>query len=168
MNRTPENLSITALSVLKQNNLDLHVSRDFDQTLYVLNSQVQNPIGPRTQFRLQALELLKKLYLPQPSQAGIKESSVFSWLQTICELEGKSHALDYSLLTFCVIQVAITKSGSVCIDDALQVYNDALHTLQVEIQDASAGQSDEILAAISVLSSGEVILLFPFFVPTKL
>ena len=162
VNRTPENLSITALSVLKQNNIDLHVSRDFDQTLHLLNSQVQSPIGPRTQFRLQALGLLKKLYLPQPSQADIRETSLFSWLQIICELEGISHALDYSLLTFCVIQVAITKSGSVGIDEALQVYNDALQILQVEIQDISAGQSDEILAAISVLSSGEVILSLPF------
>ena len=143
--------------MLKQNNLNLHVPRSFDKDLQVLKSQVQNPIGPRTQFRLQALELLKKLYLPQPSQADIRESSLFSWLLIICELEQESHALDHSLLTFCVIQVSITKTGSVCVDEALQVYNEALQELQVEIEDDGARQSDEILAAISVLSTCEVL-----------
>jgi len=104
------------------------------------------------------LELLKKLYLPQPSLANIRESSLYSWLPTVCELEGESHALDYSLLTFCVVQVAVTKTGSASVDEALQVYNDALQKLLVEIEDFAAGRSDEILAAISVLSTSEVLL----------
>jgi hypothetical protein len=57
-----------------------------------------------------------------------------------------------------VVQVAVTKTGSACVDEALQVYNDALQKLLVEIEDIGAGQSDEILGAISVLSTSEVLL----------
>jgi hypothetical protein len=152
VNRTPGNLS----TVLRRNTLDLHVPRSFDEDLQALKLQVQKP-GPRTEFRLQALELLKKLYLPQASIANIRESSLYSWLPTVCELEGESHALDHSLLTFCVVQVAVTKVGSACVDEALQVYNGALQKLLVEIEDFGAGQSDKILAAISVLSTSEVL-----------
>ncbi|RFU35768.1 hypothetical protein B7463_g545, partial [Scytalidium lignicola] len=154
VNRTPRNLSTT----LKRNNLSLHVPRSFDEHLQLLKSQLQKPAGQQTQFRLQALELLKKLYLPQPSLANIRESSLYSWLPTVCEIEGESHALDYSLLAFCVIQVAVTKTGSVSVDEALQVYNHALQTLLVEIDDFGAGRSDEILAAISVLSTSELFV----------
>ena len=158
MNRTPENPSTTALSVLKQNSPNRHVPQTFDGDLQALKSQVQVPIGPRTQFRLQALALLEKLYLPHPTQVDIRKSSICSWLPIVCELEGESHALDYSLLAFCVIQVAVTRTGSVSVDEALQVYDDALRKLLLEIEDEGAGQSDEILAAISVLSTCEVLL----------
>jgi hypothetical protein len=168
VNRIPGNHSTTGLSVLKQDSLNLHVPRSFDGDLQVLKSHVQKPIGPRTRFRLQALELLKKLYLPQPSQADVRESAVFSWLPILCELEGESRALDHSLFTFCVVQVAVTKTGSASVDDALQVYNDALQTLLVEIEDDGAGQSDEILAAISVLSTCEVLLSSPLSLYTEL
>lgn len=132
--------------------------RSFDEDLQDLTSQVQKPTGPPRQFRLRAFELLKELYLPRLSQANIRKSSTFSWLPNICELEGESHALDHSLLAFCVIQVAITKTGRAGVDEASQVYNDALRKLQVELDDDGAGQSDEILAAISILSTCEVLL----------
>jgi hypothetical protein len=67
-----------------------------------------------------------------------------------------------------VVQIAVTKTGSVCIDEALQVYNDALQKLLVEIEDFGAGQSNEILAAISVLSTSEVSLSSQLFLHTKL
>jgi hypothetical protein len=164
VNRTPGN----RLTVLNRNNLNLHVPRTFDEDLQALKSQIQNPVGPRTQFRLQALEFLKKLYLPQPSLANIRESSLYSWLPTICELEGESHALDHSLLTFCVVQVAVTKTGSASVDEALQVYNDALQKLLVEIEDFGAGRSDEIIAAISVLSTSEVLFSWQLSLYAKL
>lgn len=104
------------------------------------------------------MELLKKLYLPQPSLANIRDSSQFSWLPIVCELEGESDALDHSLLAFCVVQVAVTKTGSASVNEALQSYNDALQKLLVEIEDFGARRSDEILAAISVLSTSEVLL----------
>ncbi|KAE9371765.1 hypothetical protein N431DRAFT_545916 [Stipitochalara longipes BDJ] len=154
VNRTPKNLS----AVLKRDSLSPHVPRSVDEDLQVLKSQIQKPVGQRTHFRLQALECLKKLYLPQPSLANIRESSLYSWLPTVCELEGESHALDHSLLTFCVVQAAVTKTGSACIDEALQVYNVALQKLLVEIEDFGAERCDEILAAISVLSTSELFL----------
>jgi hypothetical protein len=113
-------------------------------------------VGRRTQFRLQALEFLKKLYLPQPSLANKRESSLYSWLPRVCELEGESHALDHSLLTFCVVQAAVTKTGSASVEEALQVYNDTLQRLLVEIEDFGTRRFNEILAAISVLSTSEV------------
>jgi hypothetical protein len=164
VNRTPGNLS----TVLSRNSPNTHVPRSFDEDLQALKSQIRELEGSRTQFRLQALELLKKLYLPQPSLASIRESSLYSWLPTVCELEGESHALDHSLLTFCVVQVAVTKMGSACVDEALQVYNEALQKLLVEIEDFGAGQSNEILAAISVLSTSEVFLSCQSFLYTKL
>jgi hypothetical protein len=164
VNRTPGNLP----TVLSRNSPNTHVPRSFDEDLQALKSQIRKPEGPPTQFRLQALELLKKLYLPQPSLASIKESSLYSWLPTVCELKGESHALDHSLLTFCVVQVAVTKTGSACIDEALQVYSDALQKLLVEIEDFGAGQSNEILAAISVLSTSEAFLSCQLFLYTKL
>ena len=165
---TNENFSTTGLSVLEQSGPSLPVPRSLDEDLQVLKSQVQKPIGPRTQVRHQALELLKKLYLPQPSQADIRESALWSWLPIVCELEGESHALDHSLLTLCVIQVAITKMGSAGVEEALQVYNNALQNLLTEIEHDGAGQSDEILAAISVLSTCEVFLSSKLFLYTTL
>ncbi|KAE8446543.1 hypothetical protein EG329_011875 [Mollisiaceae sp. DMI_Dod_QoI] len=154
VNRTPGNLS----TVANRNSLNLHVPRSIDEDLQALKTQVQKPVGLRTQFRLEALELLKKLYLPEPRLANIRESSMYSWLPALCELKGESQALDYCLLTFCVVQVAVTKTGSASVDEALQVYNDTLQKLLVEIEDVSAGRSDEILAAISVLSTSELFV----------
>jgi len=144
----------------KQNSLTRHIPmRSFDEDLQSLTWQVQKQIGPRTQFRLHALELIKKLYLPHQSQvADMTKSSLFSWIPIICELTGESDALDHSLLTFCVVQVAITKAGSACVNDALQFYSSALQRLLVEIEHDGAEQSDEILAAISMLSTYEVHL----------
>lgn len=153
VNRTPGNLT----AVLRRNSPP--VPRSFDEDLQALKSQIQKPPGQRTQFRMQSLELLKKLYLPQSSLTNIKGSSVYSWLPTVCELAGESNALDHSLLTFCVVQVAITGTGSASVDEALRVYNEALQKLLVEIDDFGTGRSDEILAAISVLSTSEVCLL---------
>jgi hypothetical protein len=164
VNRIPGNLS----TLLSRNSLNSYVPRSFDEDLQALKSQIRKLEGSRTQFRLQALELLKKLYLPQPSLASIRESSLYSWLPTVCELEGESHALDHSLLTFCVVQVAVTKMGSACVDEALQVYNEALQKLLVEIEDFGAGRSNEVLAAISVLSTSEVFLSCQSFLYTKL
>jgi hypothetical protein len=132
--------------------------KNFDEDLRVLTWQVQKQTGPRLQFRLLALELIKKLYLPQLSEADITKSSVYSWIPVVCQLTGESDALDNSLLTFCVVQVALTKTGSVCVDDALQFYNDTIQKLLVEVEHDDAGQSDELLAAISVLSTYEVLL----------
>lgn len=110
------------------------------------------------QLRIQCLSLLKKLYLPQLNAANIEQSPIFTWLPIVCYLQGISHALDHSLYAFCVIQVAITKSATISVDDALQIYYDSLRTLQVELDDKKAAQKDEILAAISVLSTCEVLL----------
>jgi hypothetical protein len=155
VNRTPGNIS----TAVKRDNIDLPAPKSFDEELEALKSEVQEPSVPRIQFRLRALELLKKLYLPQPSLADIRESSIFSWLPIVCGLDGESHALDYSLLTFCVVQVAVTKTGNACVNEALQVYNEALHKLAAELKDYRAGRSDEILAAISVLSTSEVLYI---------
>lgn len=117
--------------------------------------------GPRIQFRLDALEVIKKLYLPQPNAADITGTSLFSWFPAICWLTGESDALDHSLLTFCVIQVAVTRTGSASIDDASGLYSTAIQKLLAEIKRDNAGQSDEILAAISVLSTYEVAIPVP-------
>ncbi len=154
MNRTPGNIS----TVLNRDYIQLHVSRSFDEDLEALKSQVQRQIGSRTQFRRQALELLTKLYLPQPSPANIGEWSLYSWLPSICGHQGDSQALDHTLLAFCVVQVAVTNTGSASVDEALEVYSDALQKLRGEIEDFGARRSDEILATISVLSTSEVLL----------
>jgi hypothetical protein len=154
VNRSPRNPSGTPPPLPR---LNIQVRGSLDAYLQLLQARIQKTAGPRKPCRLQAWEILKALYLPQPSQGNIRESSIFSWLPIVCELEGSRRALDYSLLAFCVIQVAVTKTGSTCVDEALQVYNDALQQLQVEIKDDGAGQSDEILATISVLSTCEVL-----------
>ena len=152
MNRTPGNLS----TALKRNSREIHVPRSIDEDLQALKALLREPTGQQSRFRLQALEFLKRLYLPLPNIANIRESSLYSWLPTVCELEGESQALDHSLLTFCVVQAAVTQTGSACVDEALQVYNDTLQKLLVEIEGFGAGRFDEILAAISVLSTSEV------------
>ena len=163
MNRTPGRPSAIALLVQGENGRICDAPQmSFDGDLQDLDWQVHSQTGPRIQLRLRAFELIKKLYLPQPSQADITSSTLFSWISAICELKGESNALDHALLTFCVIQVAITKTGSACADDALQSYNNSLLKLQVEIEQDGAGQRDEILAAISVLSTYEVLLSSQF------
>ena len=142
----------------KHNNDSPRPPPSFDDCLRDLASQLQTPTGtrPQSQLRSQSLELLKKLYLPQLSPADLAKSPAFCWLPIVCHLQGASHALDHALYTFCAIQVAITKSGSICVDEAMQIYYSSLQTLQVELGDDNAAQKDEILGAISVLSTCEV------------
>jgi hypothetical protein len=148
--------------VERRNKPTYNVSQtSLDEELQFLKWQLQKQTSPRKSFRLQALQLIKKVYLPQLTQAELRESSLFSWIPIICELPGESDALDYSLLTFCVVlvEVALNRMGTICVDDYLQSYNDTIQKLLVELEHDDAGQRDELLAVISVLSTYEVLLV---------
>ncbi|KAH9207660.1 hypothetical protein DL95DRAFT_395869 [Leptodontidium sp. 2 PMI_412] len=130
----------------------------FDDCLQELRSQLLEPTSSRSQLRNQSLTLLKKLYLPQPNPNNSELLPVSTWLPIVCCLQGTSYALDHSLYAFCVIQVAITKNGSISVDEAMRTYYDSLQVLKVELDDSNAAQKDEILAAISVLSTCELFV----------
>jgi hypothetical protein len=156
VNRTPTNL----FSEVKRESIQ-DVSSTVDQHklgLQLFALQILTPSFPRLEFRQFALDLLRKTYLPrshQPNGAPTLSRSAYSWLQSSCELEGRSEALDYSLLTFCVIQFHITERSS-SREKALQLYTISLRKLCADIDDLLARERDETIAAIVVLSTCEV------------
>lgn len=110
-------------------------------------------------FRLQAWELLKQLYLPQPHSTlndDLVTTTPYSWLHAVCHLSIANRVLDQSLLAFCAIQISIAEPWSISGDEASMAYSDALPELVQIIGDDKDQNTDGVLAAIAVLSTCEV------------
>jgi hypothetical protein len=134
-------------------------SSTYDIDLNSIASQVTKPSYPTGEFRHHALQLLKKLYLPQPDQLTEGENTIwmtYSWVNYVCDLKEPNDALDHALHTFCAIQVCVTHTGQSTKEESLSSYNVALQRLWNKLEDPKASYTDETLAAIVVLSTCEV------------
>jgi hypothetical protein len=165
VNRTLAAPSTTALSAIASNasqrpsKAPKRTAQDWLLTLQQLKSEVSCRSCPLTEFRSHTWTLLKELYLPRTRTLdGLNgvSSPAYSWLQAVCEMRGRSDALDHSLLAFCAIQVHTVKTGRASTDEGLQLYNHALQELLKDLEDGIVRNNDETLAAIVVLSTCEV------------
>jgi hypothetical protein len=71
-------------------------------------------------------------------------------------MRNPSEALDHSLVAFCAIQTRVSGQSVISYDETVQLYNQALSKIIGILGSPSAGNSDESLAAIVILSTCEV------------
>jgi hypothetical protein len=155
---------VTATSVLselkrEENCRKLHPNLQYDQDLRYLLSEIPNSSFAPLEYRKRAEELLKKLYLPHPRQISRRPElgrATYSWLHAVCQLSGKSQALDYALLAFNVILVYITRIGTESLEQALRLYTEGIERLRRDLENPAMRFLDVTLAAIAVLSTCEV------------
>ena len=134
-------------------------SSEWLQDFHQLRSQLSQPIYSILHFRSQIHHILKSIYLPQPPVNGKEDDSdpsPSSWLKAVCQMTGPSKALDHSLLAFGAIQVWLSGESGISRDETVQLYNDALGKVIRDLDTRQTRNSDQILAAIVVLSTCEV------------
>lgn len=115
-------------------------------------------------FRLEALRIAQSIYFPRsPGIANSNDISLLpsSWLTVICEMQRPNDALDYSLLAFCAIQVRLSGETSLSYHETVRLYNHALSKIITILDSSCVTNSDEVLAAIVILSTCEVSLGYP-------
>lgn len=174
VNRTPDRLGVTALSVIADTRLQHRQHEQHSQSsspylknvqiLHHLRNQLSQPCYDAPNFRSQALYVLQSIYLPQPDVAAgdddnDSDPTPSQWVRAVCQMTGSSSGLDYALLAFCAVQVRLSgESGESGIshDETVQVYNSALGKVIADLNSQLARGSDETLAAIVVLSTCEV------------
>ncbi|KAF2665744.1 hypothetical protein BT63DRAFT_428692 [Microthyrium microscopicum] len=160
INRTQDSRHITAASVLakakSQHGSDLPKVSSYDEDIRLLSGQISSSSYSPTLFRFHAMEVIKKLYLPQKPQGS--HNYGMNHMAYILALHMQCEALDFALFAFCLVQVHITQSGRVTFEEALQNYNIALQKLLLLLRDEKAGHNDETLAAIVVLSTCELFI----------
>jgi hypothetical protein len=112
-----------------------------------------------TTFRLEALSIAESIYFPKvrvKRNDQDSSSTPSSWLNAVCQMQRPSDPLDHSLIAFCAIQIRLSGEPGISHDETVQLYNQALSKIIIILDSPSAGNSDESLAAIVVLSTCEV------------
>jgi hypothetical protein len=132
-----------------------------DMRLLISQATYQSSYLPE-EFRRNAVELLKKIYLPRPLPENYGLSPNYAWLASLSTLTEKSQALDLSILAFCIIQTQLTNTASFSLEEGLQIYSEALRHHRTDLQDGQKISRDETFAAIVVLTTCEVFKR-PFF-----
>jgi hypothetical protein len=165
VHQTEDNPLATALPIisdLKRRNVQKANAPDKtrdDSDLWRLFTQLASFKYPVNDFRQCASQVIQRLYLPdlvERNKASNLGWSSYFWILAVCDLNGSNAALDNSLYTFCMVQVYLTKTGHVTIDECLKCYNHTLQHLWKILEDPGARYNDETLAAIAVLSTCEV------------
>ncbi|KAF2464800.1 uncharacterized protein BDR25DRAFT_271487 [Lindgomyces ingoldianus] len=166
VNKTLADLSASAPAVLAKfrlSRLKDPESRSIQDQLNGLVELAKASTAFPSHFRLEAFELLQKLYLPHSEVADNNPSHAapVTWFRAVCELEDPCLVLDNALIAFCTIQVYVTNTGSVSHDEGTERYNTTLGYLSTALNGKGDARLDYILAAIVVLSTCEL-----FFFPT--
>ncbi len=162
VNRTLATPSTTALTVIARPKLPStqpHLSSYDLQQMFQLLRKSSDDVSHPSSFRSQAWDLLKDTYLPRAAvtdQKYANATSAYSWLLAVCQMIAPSEVLDQSLLAFCAIQVYIAEPLNFPMDQALQLYNEALSKLVYTLGHMQEQRRDETLGAIVVLSTCEV------------
>jgi hypothetical protein len=157
---------VTAASVIseaKREDSKKSVLPIYEEDLRSLISQATNPPSYLPEeFRRNAVELLKKVYLPRPLPEKYWHSPICAWLGSLSTLTEESQALDLSILAFCVVQTQLTNTTSFSLEEGLQFYSEALRHHRTDLQDEQKRSRDETFATIVVLTTCEVFI-HPFF-----
>ncbi|KAH8598925.1 hypothetical protein B0O99DRAFT_591533 [Bisporella sp. PMI_857] len=167
VNRTQQDPSTTASLVItsvKQASLarqESDTEPSMKTQLGMLTELLHDPFESGPRYRAIAFDILRKLYLPQPGpNEDVASARCSSWVGAVCAPGGICLTLDHALLAFCTTMVYVTQTGDTSLEQALEVYNDALSRLSRELQhDQSTGEEiDRLLAAIVVLSVCELFI----------
>ncbi|RGP81830.1 hypothetical protein FLONG3_27 [Fusarium longipes] len=167
VHRTQARPDVSALSVVKDARLQEREKENTDSgdCLQVLqqmrawldSSQRSDSVAI---FRLKALSIADRIYFPLSSvrkSGGDSTSTPSSWFNAVCHMRNPSEALDHSLMAFCAIQIRVSGRSGITYDETVQLYNQALSKIIAILDSTSAGNSDESLAAIVIVSTCEVI-----------
>ena len=154
VHRTQACPNASALSVVQE--ARLQVSKSWLGLLRRMLSQLDGLYDVQG-FRQDALSIANGIYFPL-SNAGNSEgdSTPSSWFRAVCQMEGPSDALDYSLLAFCAIQIRLSGDKRISYDETVELYNQAISKVIAVLDSPSIGNSDQSLAAIVILSTCEV------------
>ncbi|KAL7935864.1 hypothetical protein V8C35DRAFT_298433 [Trichoderma chlorosporum] len=169
VNSTPDQPNVTALSVisdaqLHQSQREQHSpSSQWVRIVHRLRDQLSQPFYDTSNFRAQALRILQGIYLSHQDIAACDDNgdpTPSSWITAVCQMQAPSSALDHALLAFCAVQVRLSGDSCLSQDETGQIYNHALSELIEDLDPRRAGNCDETLAAIVVLSTCE-LFVFP-------
>ncbi|KAG5772242.1 hypothetical protein H9Q69_004557 [Fusarium xylarioides] len=158
VHRTPTQPNVSALSVIQSQQQTNWLS-----LLQRMRSQINSKEAYDVPtFRSQALSIAVSIYFPQGRYTTSEEdhsSTPSSWLKAVCNMEGPSEALDYSLVAFVAIQIRLSGEVGVSYDEAIELYNHALSKV-IHVLDCPCvlGRNDESIAAIVILSTCELFL----------
>lgn len=128
-----------------------------DEDLRLQISKLLSYPYPSPQFRPDAVDLLKRLYLPKQINADSVYCS-YSWILHLKDLQGLSESLDTSLLALCVGQLYVTSTGPGTLEQGLALYNNAITKLRSEIEHPETRFREETVATIIVLSTCELFM----------
>ncbi|KAF2094148.1 hypothetical protein NA57DRAFT_80565 [Rhizodiscina lignyota] len=164
VNRTPENVSLTAVSVLSD--LKFQNSRSEPLVTHSAEPELETVIQDLVEssknginFRRRAVDLIKRLYLPrEPNTEYHLKHTAYSWIYGAADLSGPSQALDVALLAFAMSLLYVTGSGNATLGQGLQLYNTAITHLCTDLENPDTKACDETLATIIVLSTCEIFL----------
>lgn len=157
VNRTLAEPSISAPMVLsKAKNQSSEVQNELDYLKELLSERTTSPIY----FRMTALQMLRKLYLPRSHKSEQDPSlgAPLSWVLAVCELTEPCFLLDHALLAFCTSQVYATKTGKVSLEEGAAQYHAGLQLLCSVSTWEGDTRLDYILASVVVLSTCELFV----------
>lgn len=125
----------------------------YDWELEELEVQVRRTEGTSPDYGSRIYKILQDLYLPKD---GSDVTPCFSWVRSVCEIQGPCPVLDYALLAFTATQVYITGTGCVTREQSIQWYSCALQKLSLSLKKEKYDQMEHLIAGIVVLSVCEV------------
>ncbi|KAH7250875.1 hypothetical protein BKA59DRAFT_471370 [Fusarium tricinctum] len=167
VHRTQTRPNVSALSVVKSAKLEEQrkkVLEEEDSLSSLLRMRIQVEARESTYniatFRLQALSVTERIYFPKARVRRNNQDSAStpsSWLNAVCQMQRPSDPLDHSLIAFCAVQIRLS-GADISHNETVQLYNQALSKIIAVLDSPSEGNSDEILAAIVILSTCELFL----------
>ncbi|WZH45739.1 hypothetical protein QYS62_006807 [Fusarium acuminatum] len=165
VHRTQTRPNVSALSVVKSAKLEEQrkkVLEEEDSLSSLLRMRIQVEARESTYniatFRLQALSVTERIYFPKARVRRNNQDSAStpsSWLNAVCQMQRPSDPLDHSLIAFCAVQIRLS-GADISHNETVQLYNQALSKIIAVLDSPSEGNSDEILAAIVILSTCEI------------
>jgi hypothetical protein len=158
VNTTLANPSISTQSILSAEAKRRAECRTIQDQLNHLISLSNGSTSPPSNFRLQAFQLLRKLYLPTPKTSDNHpgHATPLTWFRAICELDQPCPVLDHALIAFCTAQVYVTKTGNTLHSEAIDRYNTTLGFLSIAL--TQEPRPEYMLASIVVLSTCEFFI----------
>lgn len=165
VHRTQTRPNVSALSVVRGAKLEEQRKNVLDEedslsSLHRMRVQVEAKESSydTATFRLQALSITERIYFPEARLRRNNRDSTStpsSWLKAVCQMQRPSDPLDHSLIAFCAVQIRLS-GADISHDETVQLYNHALSKIIAVLGSPSEGNSDEILAAIVMVSTCEV------------
>lgn len=160
VNRTIEAPRVSAWEALSQASpalrspTELSVTEQLGGILRLYSAHPLDTIALRSQ----ALELLKRIYLPRPEVSGgtPDKDPPFAWVGAICKLELPDDVLDSTLIALCSALVYVEEQRDDLYEQAIEYYSQALRDLRAVFCPDRTSDPEYTIAAIVAISTCEV------------